>query len=80
MTPAMVLSSTLAPLLYTYCARNADGASRNAIDSVGHASMPKIARRKKRRAATLCTDDDAEATPRGQRQREHEQQQHVVVV
>jgi len=43
MAPAMALSSTLAPLLRTYCARNADGASRNAIDSVGHASMPKIA-------------------------------------
>jgi hypothetical protein len=43
MVAAMPLSSTLAWPLRTYCARNVDGASRNAIDSVGHASMAKIA-------------------------------------
>ena len=39
----MPFSSKLALLLRTYCARNVDGASRSAIDSVGHTSMQKIA-------------------------------------
>ena len=41
--PTIAWSRQLAPLLRTYCARNVDGASRSAIDSVGHASMQKTA-------------------------------------
>ena len=40
---ATPLSSILAAALRTYCARNVDGSSRNAIDSVGHASMQNSA-------------------------------------
>ncbi len=39
----MALSSTLASGARTYCARNVDGASRNATDSVGPASMQNTA-------------------------------------
>ena len=43
----IALSSRLAPVLCTYCARKVDGGSRNAIESVGHTSMQKIACRTK---------------------------------
>ena len=41
--PTIAFSSHPAALLRSYRARNADGASRSAIDSVGHASMQKTA-------------------------------------
>ena len=64
--PTRPFSNTLAALLRTYCARNVDGASRRAIDSVGHSSMQKIACSRKKRK----TDDVA--VPAMRRKQAHE--------
>ena len=66
MTPTIPSSSTLAALLRTYCAKNVDGASRNAIDSVGQSSMQNIA------CATNKNKTDDVAVPVTRRKQAHD--------